>query len=85
VLAADFLACDAFDRRADVAAIATPALILCGDADRMTPVKYSQFLAAEMPDARLIILPGAGHMSILEPSSRPAVVDAIERFVETLR
>ena len=85
VLAADFLACDAFDRRADVAAIATPALILCGDADRMTPVKYSQFLAAEMPDARLIILPGAGHMAMLEPTSRPIVVDAIKRFVETLR
>ena len=85
VLAADFLACDAFDRRADVAAIATPTLILCGDADRMTPVKYSQFLAAEIPDARLIILPGAGHMAMLEPSSRPIVVDAIERFVEALR
>jgi pimeloyl-ACP methyl ester carboxylesterase len=85
VLAADFMTCDAFDRRADVAAIAMPALILCGDADRMTPVKYSQFLAAEMPDARLIILPGAGHMAMLEPSSRPIVVDAIERFVETLR
>jgi pimeloyl-ACP methyl ester carboxylesterase len=84
VLAADFLACDAFDRRADVAAIATPALILCGDADRMTPVKYSQFLATEMPDARLIILPGAGHMAMLEPSSRPIVVEAIARFVEML-
>ncbi len=79
------MACDAFDRRADVAAITTPALILCGDADRMTPVKHSQFLAAEMPDARLIILSGAGHMAMLEPSSRPIVVDAIERFVETLR
>ena len=64
-----------FDRR----------LILCGDADRMTPVKYSQFLAAEMPDARLIILPGAGHMAMLEPSPRLIVVDAIARFVETLR
>ena len=51
----------------------------------MTPVKYSQFLAAEMPDARLIILPDAGHMAMLEPVSRPAVVDAIKQFVETLR
>jgi pimeloyl-ACP methyl ester carboxylesterase len=81
VLSNDFLACDAFDRRADVAAIATPSLILCGDADRMTPVKYSQFLAAEMPGARLIILPGAGHMAMLEPRSRSAVVDAIKQFM----
>ena len=84
VLAGDFLACDAFDRRADVAAITVPALILCGAADRMTPVKYSQFLAAEMPDARLIILPGAGHMAMLEPTSRPVLVAAIMQFVETL-
>jgi len=84
VLAGDFLACDAFDRRADVTAITVPALILCGAADRMTPVKYSQFLAAEMPDARLIILPGAGHMVMLEPLSRLAVTDAVQRFLETL-
>lgn len=84
-LAADFLACDAFDRRVDVAAITTSSLILCGDADRMTPIKCSQLLAAKMPDARLIILPGAGHMAMLEPDSRPIVVDAIKRFVEMLR
>jgi pimeloyl-ACP methyl ester carboxylesterase len=84
VLANDFLACDAFDRRADVAAITVPALILCGAADRMTPVKYSQFLATQMPSARLIILPGAGHMAMLEPHSRLAVADAIQRFLETL-
>ena len=80
VLAGDFLACDAFDRRADVAAITVPALILCGDADRMTPVKYSQFLAEQMPGAQLIIVPGAGHMAMLEPQSRPAVGDAFGSF-----
>jgi len=84
VLAGDFLACDAFDRRADVAAITMPTLILCGAADRMTPVKYSQFLATQMPGARLSILSGAGHMVMLEPHSRPALVAAIMQFVETL-
>jgi pimeloyl-ACP methyl ester carboxylesterase len=84
VLADDFLACDAFDRRADVAAITVPTLILCGDADRMTPVKYSQFLAIQMPGARLIIMSGAGHMAMLEPLSRLAVADAVQRFLETL-
>jgi pimeloyl-ACP methyl ester carboxylesterase len=84
VLAADFLACDAFDRRADVAAVTAPALTLSGDADRMTPVKYSQFLATEMPGARLIILSGAGHMVMLEPFSRLTVVNAVQHFLETL-
>ena len=74
----------AFDRRADVAAVTAPALILCGDADRMTPVKYSQFLATKMPGARLIIMPGAGHMAILEPISRLLIADAVQRFLETL-
>ena len=82
VLAGDFLACDAFDRRADVAGISVPALIVCGDADRMTPAKYSQFLATAMPGARLIILTGAGHMAMLETPSRPAVVAAIRQFLE---
>ena len=50
----------------------------------MTPVKYSQFLAAEMPDARLVILPGAGHMVMLELSSCLVVTDAVQRFLETL-
>jgi pimeloyl-ACP methyl ester carboxylesterase len=84
VLAGDFLACDAFDRRADVAAITVPALILCGAADRMTPVKDSQFLATQMPGARLIILPGAGHLVMLEPLSRLAVADAVQRFLQML-
>jgi pimeloyl-ACP methyl ester carboxylesterase len=84
VLSGDFVACDAFDRRADVAAITVPALILCGAADRMTPARYSQFLATQMPDARLIILPGAGHMAMLEPLSRSALVAAIMQFAETL-
>jgi pimeloyl-ACP methyl ester carboxylesterase len=84
VLAGDFLACDAFDRRADIAAITVPALIVCGDADRMTPIKHSRFLATQMPDARLVILPGAGHMAMLEPQSRPAIADAVRQFLERL-
>jgi pimeloyl-ACP methyl ester carboxylesterase len=85
VLAGDFLACDAFDRRADVTAITAPALILCGDADRMTPVKYSQFLAEHIAGAQLVIVPGAGHMAMLEPGSRPAIADAVRQFLERLR
>ncbi len=77
VLRDDFRACDAFDRRSDVAAIAAPTLILCGDADRMTPAKYSQFLRDEIRNSQLVIVPDAGHMVMLEqPHAVTAAIDA---------
>jgi pimeloyl-ACP methyl ester carboxylesterase len=69
----DFLACDAFDRRADVSRIMTPTLILCGDADRMTPVKFSQHLHGQIAGSQLIVVPVAEHMVMLE---QPAAVSA---------
>jgi len=82
VLHGDFVACDAFDRVADVAHITVPTLILCGDADRMTPVKYSRYLAAQIAGAQLVEVPGAGHMVALE---QPAVVaEAVARFLDGL-
>jgi pimeloyl-ACP methyl ester carboxylesterase len=50
-----------------------PTLILCGDRDRLTPVGNSHVMAEALPDAELVVVPGAGHMVMLE---RPAVVDA---------
>lgn len=41
-------------------------LIVCGDADRLTPLSHSQAMAEELPDAKLVILPGAGHLAMLE-------------------
>jgi pimeloyl-ACP methyl ester carboxylesterase len=75
----DFAACDAFDRRADVSRIAPPTLILCGDADRMTPVKYSQYLHDQITGSRLVVVPGAGHMVMLEQPA--AVAEAVDRFL----
>jgi pimeloyl-ACP methyl ester carboxylesterase len=82
VIHGDFAACDAFDRRADVSRIALPTLILCGDADRMTPVKYSQFLHEQIAGSQLVIVPGAGHMVMLEQS--PEVARAVDRFLTGL-
>ena len=75
----DFAACDAFDRRADVSGIALPTLILCGDADRMTPVKFSQYLHAQIAGSQLGIVPGAGHMVMLEQPA--AVAEAVTYFL----
>ena len=66
VLEGDFRACDAFDAMREVAAIRVPSLILCGAEDRLTPVKYARFLHEQIPGARLALIPGAGHMVMLE-------------------
>ncbi len=66
VLKGDFRACDAFDVMHELAAIRVPTLVLCGEEDRLTPVKYARFLHEQIPGALLAIVPGAGHMVMLE-------------------
>lgn len=41
-------------------------LVIGGDADRITPQPHTDRIAAELPDASLLRLPGAGHMVQLE-------------------
>ncbi len=66
VLHRDFLACDRFDLISDVGKIDLPTLIVCGAEDQLTPVKYSELLHNHIQGARLEILPGAGHMVMIE-------------------
>jgi pimeloyl-ACP methyl ester carboxylesterase len=43
--------------------IAVPTVVLTGDADTtVSPMLHSRAIAAALPDARLILLPGIGHM-----------------------
>ena len=82
VVLADFRACDDFDRMADIAQIKKPALILCGSEDRMTPPKYSQYLAEKLQRGTLRIVDKAGHMAMVE---KPFEVNAsILKFLATL-
>jgi pimeloyl-ACP methyl ester carboxylesterase len=66
ILYGDFLACDRFDVMAELDKINVPTLIVCGDEDQLTPVKYSQFLLQHIKGSRLEVLPGAGHMVMME-------------------
>jgi pimeloyl-ACP methyl ester carboxylesterase len=60
-------AIDAADLIADFAPrIAAPTLVACGTEDAVNPVPVSQAIAAAVPDARLEILQGVGHISKLE-------------------
>jgi pimeloyl-ACP methyl ester carboxylesterase len=75
----DYLACDRFDVRERLGAIRTPTLVLTGAEDRLTPLAYGRFLAAAIPGARLVEIPGAGHFPQLE---QPAAVNrAVREFL----
>lgn len=62
------------DSRPLLPAVRCPALVLCGEADRLTPPEHAQELAAGIPGARLEMVPGAGHMLTME---QPARVNAL--------
>jgi pimeloyl-ACP methyl ester carboxylesterase len=51
-----------------------PVTVVTGDRDRVVPPQLGTELAAEIPGARLITVPGAGHAVMLE---RPDVVDDV--------
>jgi pimeloyl-ACP methyl ester carboxylesterase len=66
VLYGDLVACDAFDVRDQLNKLSLPALIVCGSDDQMTPLRYSEFLRDHIAGARLVVVPNAGHMVMLE-------------------
>jgi pimeloyl-ACP methyl ester carboxylesterase len=54
------------DSLALLAGLDVPALVLVGDEDLITPVAEAEAMAAALPDARLTVLPGVGHLSAME-------------------
>jgi pimeloyl-ACP methyl ester carboxylesterase len=67
VLFKDLAACNAYDGALTAAAqIKVPTTIVLGERDLMTPLKAGKTLAAAMPHSRTVILPGAGHMIMVE-------------------
>ncbi len=80
VLHGDFLACSHFDLVGKLGQIICPTLVICGDKDKMTPLRYSQLLANRIPPAQLSIIPDAGHMVMLEKPQ--AVANALLGFID---
>jgi non-heme chloroperoxidase len=56
------IALQAMDLRAGLAAVAVPTTVVVGSRDLLTPPRLGRALAAAIPGARLIEVPGAGHM-----------------------
>ena len=46
--------------------ITVPALVVVGDVDRITPPSSARALVRGLPHGRLLVLEGAGHLSMLE-------------------
>lgn len=77
-----------FDRRAALGDYRMPVLLVAGERDRLAPAAVMQRMAARIPDARCVVLPGAGHLLPLERPRELAVVvseflQAIERAGES--
>ncbi|AVS85849.1 alpha/beta hydrolase [Paracidovorax avenae] len=61
------------DTRDLLSRMRVPAMVVCGREDQITPFGLSQEMASLLPDAELVAVAEAGHMSILE---QPAMVVA---------
>lgn len=82
VLAQDLEACAAYEEAVEFAAgVRCPALLILGERDVMTKPAAAQPLAAALPDARIVMIEGAGHMLPLENANE--VNDAITLFLAT--
>jgi pimeloyl-ACP methyl ester carboxylesterase len=46
--------------------VRVPALVMVGDVDRLTPPATARSLVGALPDARLLVVRGAGHCAMLE-------------------
>ncbi|CAN5428303.1 alpha/beta hydrolase [soil metagenome] len=67
VLYADLNACNLYQNALAAAAqVTVPVTLILGERDMMTPAKAGKALAAALPNARTVILPGAGHMMMVE-------------------
>lgn len=69
----------ALDLRPQLGRITQPALVLHGEADNLVPLDAARALAQALPQARLAIVHGAGHVPTM---TRPLeVTDEIRRFL----
>jgi pimeloyl-ACP methyl ester carboxylesterase len=67
VLFSDLSACNSYaGALAAAAKVTVPTTVILGERDMMTPAKAGKTLAAAIPHARTIVLPGAGHMLMAE-------------------
>lgn len=78
----DFLACDRLDISGEVEQIRIPALLICGEDDRMMHPKFSIYLKEKIGGAKLVLIKDAGHFVMMEDAK--AFNEALREFVDSL-
>jgi pimeloyl-[acyl-carrier protein] methyl ester esterase len=68
------------DLRGEVGAISQRTLVIAGDRDTLIPVAAARWLASALPQASLMVIPGAAHAPFL--SHPEAVVEALDAFAD---
>jgi non-heme chloroperoxidase len=68
------IALQAMDFRAGLASVAVPTTVVIGSRDLLTPPRLGRALAKAIPGARLVELPGGGHMLPYEEPDRLAEI-----------
>jgi pimeloyl-ACP methyl ester carboxylesterase len=66
----------------DLKVMNKPTLIIWGENDKQVPLKYAQRLHHEIPESRLVIIPGAGHIVSFDAPDQ--VASALSDFVGRL-
>ncbi len=79
VLHHDLLACQAYNVLSRLSEVVCPTLIICGDTDHITPLKFSQTLHDGIRGSSLFIVPESGHMALIEQPD--AVNMALRQFL----
>jgi pimeloyl-ACP methyl ester carboxylesterase len=76
IIRRDFELCNTFDVMQRVSQISIPTLVIVGENDVMTPIKYAAYLHDNIANSDLQVLPQAGHGVMLEraPEFNEAVV-----------
>jgi pimeloyl-ACP methyl ester carboxylesterase len=67
------------DVRQILSAVRVPTLILHGSEDTLVPLEVAQYIASKIPTARVVEIPGAGHLAFGKPALDTAA--ELERFL----
>lgn len=62
----DLIACDQFDSMDRIGEILAPTLIIAGDQDMLTPVKYGEYLNNKIEGSTLRVIDDSGHFIMKE-------------------
>lgn len=71
---------ESFDLDSQLTGVTCPAVVLCGDQDFTTPLPIARRVAADLPEATLVVLPGHGHSALdARPNVLLAAIRALDR------